>query len=174
MYAARGSSLTSFFSFLFFPISHSLLFFFHTFFLFFLFLLFGSFSSSSLLFSLVLSLSLLFFFSRTLSLCFLFLSFSLSLSLSLSLSFSLSLSLRYRITSVATPLLRVSLSLFYYSCVPPLLLLCSSYSASSALSSLPLLRGNLLLQRVSRSKLQFKKEKKNSIFMPATFLDEHV
>lgn len=71
------------------------------------------------------------------------------------------------ITFVATPLLRVSLSLFFRSCVPPLLLLCSSYSASSALSSLPLLRGNLLLQCVSRSKLQFRKE--NSIFMRLLF-----
>ena len=156
MYAARGSSLTSFFSFFsssFFSISHSLLLFFRTF--------FSSCSSSSSSSSssdlspllLSSSLSCSFFHALFPSAP----SFSLSLFLSLSLSLFLS---RYRITSVATPLLRVSLSLFYYSCVPPLLLLCSSYSASSALSSLPLLRGNLLLQRVSRSKLQFRKEKK--------------
>lgn len=57
----------------------------------------------------------------------------------------------------ATPLLLVQLSVFLHSA--SLLLLCSSYSASSALSSLPLLRGNLSLQRVSRSKLQSKKNK---------------
>lgn len=58
----------------------------------------------------------------------------------------------------ATPLLLVQLSVFLRSSAS-LLLLCSSYSASSALSSLPLLRGNLSLQRVSRSKLQSKKRK---------------
>ena len=151
MYAARGSSLTSFFSFFsssFFSISHSLLLFFRTF--------FSSCSSSSSSSSSDLSPLLL---SSSLSCSFFHALFPSAPSFSLFLSLSLFLS-RYRITSVATPLLRVSLSLFYYSCVPPLLLLCSSYSASSALSSLPLLRGNLLLQRVSRSKLQFRKEKK--------------
>lgn len=59
----------------------------------------------------------------------------------------------------ATPLLLVRLSVLRSSA--PLLLLCSSYSASSALSSLPLLRGNLSLQRVSRSKLQSRKRKYN-------------
>lgn len=80
----------------------------------------------------------------------------LRLFLTLTLAFSrskLPLSSLLEITLVATPLLRVSLSLFFCSCVPPLLLLRSSYSASSALSSLPLLRGNLLLQCVSRSKV---------------------
>lgn len=106
----------------------------------------------------------------------LFLSLNLSLSRYLSLSLDLCLSLRFRsyspdlsvlyllprylrirainslITSFfATPLLLVRLSVFLRSSAP-LFLLCSSYSASSALSSLPLLRGNLSLQRVSRSK----------------------
>lgn len=111
------------------------------------------------------------------------LSLSPSLYLFRSLSFDLSVSLRFRSYSpdlsvlyllsrylrirtinslitffFATPLLLVRLSVFLRSSAP-LLLLCSSYSASSALSSLPLLRGNLSLQRVSRSKLQAKKRK---------------
>lgn len=101
------------------------------------------------------------------------LSFSLSLCLQLPLAIFVplrfrsysrsfrSLSSRYlRIRAInslitfffATPLLLVRLSLFLRSSALPLLL-CSSYSASSALSSLPLLRGNLSLQRVSRSKV---------------------
>lgn len=108
----------------------------------------------------------------------LFLPFSLSLALSLYLSIFVSLRFRSyspdlsvlcllsRIRAInslitfffATPLLLVRLSVFLRSSAS-LLLLCSSYSASSALSSLPLLRGNLSLQRVSRSKLQCRKRK---------------
>lgn len=104
-----------------------------------------------------------------------FLSISPSLSIFVSLRFRsyspdlsvLCLLLRYlRIRAInslitfflATPLLLVRLSVFLCSSAL-LLLLCSSYSASSALSSLPLLRGNLSLQRVSRSKLQSRKRK---------------
>lgn len=134
-------------------------------------------ASFSLTLSLFLSLYLL------LSI-YLFLSFYLSafLSVSISRSLTLSLSLRLRFRScsrsfrplspcyfrirtinslitffLATPLLLVRLSVFFRSSAAPLLL-CSSYSASSALSSLPLLRGNLSLQRVSRSKLQSRKK----------------
>lgn len=120
-------------------------------------------------------------FSLSLSLLSLFISISLSISLDLTLSIFVSLRFRryspdlsvlyllpryLRIRAInsvitfffATPLLLVRLSVFLRSSAP-LLLLCSSYSASSALSSLPLLRGNLSLQRVSRSKLQAKKRK---------------
>lgn len=71
----------------------------------------------------------------------------------------------------ATPLLLVRLSVFLRSSAS-LLLLCSSYSASSALSSLPLLRGNLSLQRVSRSKLQSRKRKYIFALFDVTH-DEH-
>lgn len=68
--------------------------------------------------------------------------------------------------SLLNPLLTDLLPLSY-SPIFPLL----SYSASSTLSSLPLLRGNFSLQRVSRSKLktQNKLVQKSSLFPSFTF-----
>lgn len=76
---------------------------------------------------------------------------SLSLEIALSSDSHAQLANHFLLRKPASALVR--LSVFLCSSAPPLLL-CSSYSASSALSSLPLLRGNLSLQRVSRSKLQ--------------------
>lgn len=125
--------------------------------LFFRFLLFFS---LCLRLSLSLSFSVYFFLSRSL-----YLSLCASVAApDLSFLYLLYRCLRMRaINSLitfffATPLLLVRLSVFLRSSAPPLLL-CSSYSASSALSSLPLLRGNLSLQRVSRSKLQSRTRK---------------
>jgi len=131
-------------------------------------------------FSVKLSFRFLLFFFLSLALS----SFALSLSIFVSLrfrSYSPDLSVLYllprylRIRAInslitfffATPLLLVRLSVFLRSSAP-LLLLCSSYSASSALSSLPLLRGNLSLQRVSRSKLQSRKRKYKFFHCPTS------